>query len=226
MSFFCLRVFVATTALLAMPALAKDDYVYGPEPDWPHYNVLGEAALRAQLPDPDNWAVTWPWGYMRGGWSHKGKTRGWLTCGIMTAKTPVPGRKPSIMFVAVIDYDQVRRIDISQNMSNSLVNIHCANLAARGVIPPAGVRSAPTELAVTKLGMSFRAMPEGAYVISLTAGSVAGRAGLMPGAVITRVNGIVLAGLGAAMANVLDSDTATLRLETAAGDAIEVRRAQ
>jgi hypothetical protein len=226
MSWYRLLVFVAATALLAVPALAKDDYVYGPEPDWPHYNALGEAALRAQLPDPDNWVVSWPWGYMQGGWSHKGKTRGWLTCGIMTAKTPVPDGKSSIMFVTVIDYDQVRRIDISQKMSNSLVNIHCANLASRGFIPPASVRSAPAELTVTRLGMTVRAMPEGAYVISLSAVSAAGRAGLMPGAVITSVNGIALGGLGAAMANVLGSDTAILRLETAAGHTIEVRRAQ
>jgi hypothetical protein len=214
----------AMIALLTAPAAAKDDYVYGPEPDWPSYNALGEAALRAQLPDPDNWVVSWPWGYMQSGWSHKGKSRGWLTCGIMTAKVPVPGRKSSVMFVAVIDYGQVRRIDISQKMSNSLVNIACENLASRGMIPPASIRAAPAELEIAKLGLTIRAMPEGAYVIRTAEGSAAARAGLAAGTVITSANGIALAGLGSAMANLLDSDTKTLRVQTAAGSEIELRQ--
>jgi hypothetical protein len=96
----------AALSVIAVPSIAKEEYVYGPEPDWAHYNSLGEAALRAQLPDPDNWSVSWPYGYMQARWWHKGKTPGWLTCGIMTAKVPAPGQRSPVMFVAVIDYDR------------------------------------------------------------------------------------------------------------------------
>jgi hypothetical protein len=219
-------VLLTATALLATSAAAKDNYVYGPEPDWPSYNALGEAALRAQLPDPDNWVVSWPWGYMQSSWIHNGKTPGWVTCGIMNAKVPVPDRKSTVMFVVVIDYDKVRKIDVSQKDRNSLVNLACIDFAARGMLPPASIRPTPTELAVAKLGITIRAMPEGAYVIRTAEGSAAARAGLTAGAVITSVNGITLAGLGAAMGNVLGSDTSALRLTTAAGGEIEVRQAR
>jgi hypothetical protein len=225
----CLRsiiIAVATTVLLSTPAVAKDDYVYGPEPDWSRANALGEAALRTQLPDPDNWTVSWPWGYMQMDWSHKGRTPGWLTCGIMNAKVPVPGRQASVMFVAVIDYDQVRRIDISQKMRNSLINIACDDFVTRGMLPPASLRPAPAELEIANLGMTIRIMPEGAYVLRISEGSIADHAGLTAGTVVTSVNGIALAGLGTAMANILGSDTETLRVQTAAGSEIKLRQAQ
>jgi hypothetical protein len=216
----------ATMVSLSTPASAKDDYVYGPEPDWSRANALGEAALRTRLPDPDNWTVSWPWGYMQMDWSHKGRTPGWLTCGIMNAKVPVPGRQASVMFVAVIDYDRVRRIDISQKMPNSLINIACDDFVTRGMLPPASLRPAATELEIANLGMTIRTMPEGAYVLKTLEGSVAAGAGLTAGAVVTSVNGIALAGLGAAMANILGSNATTLRLQTAAGKAVEIRQVQ
>ena len=215
-------VLAAALTVIAVPSIAKEEYVYGPEPDWAHYNGLGETALRAQLPDPDNWSVSWPYGYMQARWWHKGKMPGWLTCGIMAAKVPAPGQRSPVMFVAVIDYDKVLMIDISQKYSNSLVNVACADFARQGKLPPASLRPAALDLAVARIGLMIRPMPEGAYVVATAAGSASNRAGLTPGTVITKANGIALAGLGEAMTKILDSETAVLTLETATGARVEV----
>jgi hypothetical protein len=215
-------VFTAAVTVIAVPSIAKEEYVYGPEPDWAHYNGLGETALRAQLPDPDNWSVSWPYGYMQARWWHKGKTPGWLTCGIATAKVPAPGQRSPVIFVAVIDYDKVLMIDISQKYSNSLVNVACADFAAQGKLPTASLRPAVQDLTVARIGLTIRPMPEGAYVVATSAGSASSRAGLMPCTVITKANGIALAGLGGAMTEILDSEAAVLTLETATGGRVEV----
>jgi S1-C subfamily serine protease len=113
-------------------------------------------------------------------------------------------------------------IDISQKYSNSLVNVACADFAKQGKLPPANLRPPVLDLSVSRIGLMIRPMPEGAYVVATTAGSASSRAGLTPGTVITRANGIALAGLGGAMTKILDSEAAVLTLETATGGRVEV----
>lgn len=212
-------------AILAAPAASKDSYVYGPAPDWSRYKALGEAAVRAKLPHPDHWTIEWPNGYIPAGWQHKGRYLGYLTCGVLRATSEGDGRYPVVNFAAVIDHDQVQTIDISTHERNSLVNVICDEFVRRGRLPPAKLMEAPQDLVVANLGLTIRAMPEGAYVVAAAAGSPAQHAGLAPGIVITSANGIKLAGLGSAMAKVLDGDAPSLTLETATGAQLEVRRA-
>lgn len=207
----------------ASAACAKDSYVYGPAPDWSRYKALGEAAVRAKLPDPDHWAVEWPNGYVQASWHPK--QPGYFTCGQLRATAPVEGGYPTVNFVAVVDHEEVKTLEISDKHSNSRINVICSALTARGRLPPAKLMEAPQEVTIASVGLTVRAMPEGAYVTAAAAGSPSQRAGLVPGMVITRANGNGLAGLGSAMAKVLDGDVPDLALETAVGEHFEVRRA-
>lgn len=215
-------------ALGCSSASAKDDYIYGPAPDWARYRQLGEAAVRAALPDPANWQVEWPNAYVKRAWNHKGSFPGYATCGVLRATAPASGHSPVTDFVIVIDHDAVKTLEISKSNS-SIVAVVCHSLVQQGVIPLASTMAtaaapAPSELPVATLGLTIRPMPEGAYVISVASGSPAAQAKLVPGTVITRANGIALAGMGDAMAKLLGADTPTLSLDTAAGGHVEIRR--
>ncbi|WP_174291244.1 hypothetical protein [Sphingomonas bacterium] len=220
--------FTALAAMLACsPASAKDDYVYGPAPDWARYRQLGEAAVRAALPDQASWEVGWPNGYVKRGWIQHGHVYGYATCGVLHAIKPVTGYDPLTDFVIVIDHDAVKTLDIS-NRSNGKVAIICRSVVQQGQMPPASMMAAPapapTALVVGLLGLEIRAAPEGAYIVSVASGSAAARAGLVPGTVLTRANGISLVGMGAAMATVLGADTPALTLDTATGGHFDIKR--
>lgn len=218
---------------LTAPATAKDTYVYGPKPDWTRYKELGEAAVRARLADPkirsrlpavDDWSIEWPNGYMEGGWRHKGRFPGYLSCGRLRAAEPVGDRYPVVNFVVVIDHDEAKTVDISGRESNSLVNVMCEALVQKGMLPSAKLMDVSPDLSVTALGLTIRSMPEGAYIVETTASLPGQRAGLAPGMVITRVNGIALGGMGPAMVKVLESDVPRLDLDTATGGRLIVER--
>ena len=78
-------------------------------------------------------------------------------------------------------------------------------------MPTASAEVAPVPNAA---GLAVHAMPEGAYIAAVTAGSIAEKAGLKPGMVITSVNAIPLAGMSEAMTRVVDAagTAATLTL--------------
>ena len=215
--------FAATALLTCASAQAKDDYVYGPEPDWSEYKVLGEAALRAQLSNPASWKVEWPYSAIQGKWKHKGSHQGYMTCGLLRIDTPVDGRAV-IQFLTVIDHGQVRIADIGQKDPKTIVNYWCGLMISKGFLRPAAQMEA-AEMSLTRLGLTIRPMPEGAYVVSADDNGPVRIAGIRSGMVLTRANGIPLAGMGSAMGRLLDGDAALWTFETAAGEQIEVRRA-
>lgn len=231
---------VCSLVILSAAALARDDYVYGPPPVWREYKTLGEAALRQRLPDPDGWAIEWPNGYKQGVWAAHGHPQGYVTCGLARAIKPFEGGHPVYPFVVVIDRGVVKNVDFEAR-PRSLPALICPSVVERGGLPTAaameatnasvptdGIRSAPTTPGdaplIVGFGMAVRPMPEGAYVTSVEAGSPAAKAGLVPGTLITRTNGIALAGLGAAMAKILSADTPELVIETVAGSHLTLRR--
>lgn len=112
------------SSMIASDGWAKK-YVYGPVPDWETYKTLADAAVRAQLPDPDNWIVTWPYGYSQAGWPGPKNVRGYLTCGLMQARVPVPNRDPVTMLTVVIDYGEVKNVDFATRQRNHRVNVIC-----------------------------------------------------------------------------------------------------
>ena len=213
----------AATAFLTFPsAQAKEDYVYGPKPGWADYKAMGEAALRAQLPNPASWKVEWPYGYVQGKWKHKGSHQGYMTCGLLRTDTPTDGRAV-IQFLTVIDHDQVRIADIGQRDPKTVVNYWCGLMISKGVLTPASERET-AELPVARLGLTIRPMPEGAYVVSAADSTPARGSGIRSGMVLIRANGISLGGMGAAMGKLLESDAPSWTFETATGESIEVRR--
>lgn len=214
---------MGAVALVAVQsANATDNHVYGPKPDWSEYKALAEAALRAKLPEAEKWRVEWPYGYMPGRWRHKGKFYGYMSCGMLRADTPVNGRA-LMQFMAVIDHGQVQIVDISTKERNSLVNVWCGELISRGFMPPAS-QIETAELPITRLGLTIRPMAEGAYVVSAADDMPARAAGIRSGTVLTRANGISLAGMGSAIGKLLESDAALWSFETATGERVEVRR--
>lgn len=227
----------ASVLSVSTPASAKRTFDYGAPPNWEEYKRLGEAALRAALPDQEKWAVEWPNCAIPYTWDHKGNYPGYMTCGIMRATAPVTKRYPVTPFIVVIDRREVTKVDIGQRASNSAVTETCTKWVATGKLPPARLMEAPvtstigpavvpaSDLPIATLGVTVRAMPEGAYVLSATPNAVGQRAGLTQGTVITSVNGIPLAGLGTAMAQVLGSNVLVMTMETATGAHIELRRA-
>lgn len=215
---------IAAAAFLACaPAQAKDDYVYGPKPDWTEYKALGEAALRAKLPNPESWRIEWPYGYLQGKWRHKGSHSGYFTCGLLRNDKPLDGRAV-IQFLTVIDHGQVRIADIGQKDPNTIVNFWCRLAFSKGVFPTVS-QIEPTEFLITKLGLTIRPMPEGAYVVSAADDAPARAAGIRSGTLLTRANGISLAGMGSAMGKLLDGDAALWSFETATGEQVEVKHA-
>ncbi|SFP84207.1 PDZ domain-containing protein [Sphingomonas rubra] len=231
---------VAMSAPATIAAAKGSDYVYGPPPEWNRYKEVAEAGVRARLPDSQNWAIEWPNGYLRTSWKHKGRFDGYVTCGIMRAIAPVTDRNPRTQFVVVVDHDAVKTVDIGQRGPRTIVNFLCDNAVATGGLPPARLMPTATnaststtaagpvvaaDVPATPSGLKLRIMPEGAYVGEVLAGSAAAKAGITPGLVITHANGIALAGMGLAMAQVVGSDVATMTIETAAGTRIDLRRA-
>jgi len=215
--------FAAAAFLTSAAAQAKEDYVYGPEPDWADYKAMGEAALRTQLPNAASWKIEWPYGYVQGKWKHKGSHQGYMTCGLLRTDTPTDGRAV-IQFLTVIDHGQVRIADIGQKDPKTVVNYWCGLMISKRVLTPAS-ESETAELPIATLGLTIRPMPEGAYVVSADDNGPVRIAGIRSGMVLTRANGIPLAGMGSAMGKLLAGDAALWTFETATGEQIEVRRA-
>jgi len=233
---------LASLVIVAAPAAAKTDYVYGPPPDWAHYKQIAEPAVRETLTDPkvqarypsiERFEIEWPNGYIRDRWDNKGDWPGYMTCGRLRAPVDSDARDRLVNFIIVIDHGAVKKVDIAKRASNDIRNQICTDWVARGKFPPAQLMetaAAPAAAAadvadlsdMRVLGMTISVMPEGAYVLDAPAGSAGRNAGLAPGVVIVRVNGIALAGMGAAMTKLLRSDAARLDLETATGEHVVV----
>ena len=211
----------------SVSAKAKSDYVYGPPPDWVTYKTLGEAAVRKTLPATASWSVEWPNGYIATGWAHGTRVEGYMTCGTLRATTAINGRYPSYPFAIVIDRGEVKTVDYELNMRNNGARFICDALVSHGVLPPAdlmahgsvvsGQASQQQQTTIAALGLTVTAVPQGLYVATVAAQSTAAAAGLAPGMVITRANGITLAGLGNTAVTVFGTGTTPVAIETAAG---------
>ena len=219
------RLIMAITAFAAIPAWSAEPGDLGPRPDWTRYRALGEAAVRAQLADPQNWSFEWPNGYADIGTRPTSPWHGWTTCALMRAATPVRDRSPVTQFIVVVDHDQVRNIKISARQGNTMVNMACGQAVRSGRLPPASLMSTvvatgmetAAPVSIASIGIDVRPTADGAYVDTVASGSPAASAGLLPGMVITGVNGIALAGMGTAMTRILASDQGRFDIQVATG---------
>jgi hypothetical protein len=197
-------------------------YAYGPAPSWDRYRAIAEASIRDRMIDPESARITWMGGYFKG--DHKPalapRYSGYVACGTVNAKNRMGGYTGVSSFIVVIDYDRVLLLDIERT-DRGFAGAACEEYALRQMLPPLSraERAAPSEveagsgthapasaqLTSTISGLTLRAMPDGAYISGVAAGSLAAIAGLTPGMVIASVNAIPLSGMGDAMLKVVEA---------------------
>ncbi|KPF79491.1 PDZ domain-containing protein [Novosphingobium sp. AAP93] len=187
---------VGATLIAAGPALAKKEeptpYVYGPAPEWSQFTALAEAAIRAQLIDPDSAKFEWPNGYKQGFFKpfFSRRINGYVTCGLVNSRNRMGGYVGRTYFVVVEDNGAVLYSEIGKGDGVDMLSTTCASAS----LPPAPTAVAPSAPA---LGVEVFATAEGAAISAVTPGSLGDAAGLKPGMVVTKVNGIAIKGMSA-----------------------------
>lgn len=208
--------------LLAIPSLAlaakkeEPPYPYGPTPAWQSFRSLSEAAILARLVDPNSAKINWLSGPHKSVYKPllERRVHGYVACGTVNARNRMGGYTGAQTFVVVIDFDRVLYVDID-NRPTGLVTENCMAALSSGALPPVPDEAAPQPISgqlaadaadpTTAIGLSLRAMPEGAYVSAVAPGSAADRTGLKPGMVITTVNAIPLKDMGEAMLKIVEA---------------------
>lgn len=199
-------VIAGATLAVSAPANAKKEeapYNYGPPPEWQHFKQLAENAIRARLVDPDSAKFEWPNGYKQTAFKPflEPRVYGYATCGLVNSRNRMGGYVGRTFFAVVIDYDHVVYAAIGDSSGFDFTNETCT----KSVFPPppggiaytdAGPEIVPggTPPHAGVLGASFSAIPLGAVVDSVEAGSPAEKAGLKPASVVVKVNGISIKG--------------------------------
>jgi hypothetical protein len=197
---------------------------YGPAPEWSRFQQLAEDAIKSHLVDPDSVRFTWSSGYHQGGYRPGFKTvTGYVACGTFNARNRMGGYNGADTFLVVIDYDRVLYVQTAS--ADDQIAQTCADGIRTGLLPPVPIVAAkPTAAAETTAGLVLQAMPDGAYVASVTAGSPAAAAGLKPGMVIGSVNGIGLAGLGENMTRLIDAASGDVTLTIIGGTTVKMHQ--
>lgn len=197
-------------------------YEYGPAPDWARYVELTEQTIRSTMFDPEAAKFQWPHGYVRNYFRPflSRPVYGYVTCGFVNGRNRFGAYVGDAWFVVVIDRDKVVYSQIGKGGGNDLLGDACRKGAFPPAPAPAAVAPAP---AATPMGLSLMAVPDGAYVSASAPGSPGQRAGVVPGMVIVRINGISLKGLPvSAVTQILGGVTGPATLEVAGGAAIKV----
>ncbi len=209
-------------ALFALPGVAsaaekeEPPYPYGPTPTWQSFRSLSEAAILARLVDPDSAKISWLSGPHKSVYKPllERRVHGYVACGTVNAHNRMGGYTGAQTFLVVVDFDRVLYVDID-NRPTGLVTENCMTAMRAGVLPP--VPDEPTSQQISggtvagaanptsDIGLSLRAMPEGAYISAVASGSAADRTGLKPGMVIAAVNAIPLKDMGDAMLKVVEA---------------------
>lgn len=215
---------IAAALLSAGTVMAKERPapVYGPAPDWQAYRERAERAIISRLIDPDSAKISWLGGYYQGEFKPvlRPRTSGYVACGLVNAKNRMGGYTGDHSFVVVIDYDQLRYLEIDDS-EKGFVAAQCLAAMQKGLFPPVpSTPAAATPASAT--GLTLRAMPEGAYVSAVTAGSPAEKAGIRPGMVIETINAISLQNMGEAMIKVVDAARSGASLGLVGGKIIKM----
>jgi PDZ domain len=217
------KIFLISAFMLCLPtatlqAAGKGDADAGQRPDWETYKQIGTAALKASLIDPESARIEWPYVAVSGTLkAFLGKKRsGFFTCGLVNAKNRMGGYTGSAFFLIMIKNNQVVSLDIGQAGQIDTASASCPDYIKKGVFPVAANLAAnvpaPAQ-AEPSLGLIIRAVPEGAYVSRVGAGTAAERAGLIPGMVISAINNVQLRGFDdAAIIRVFEASQGGLSL--------------
>jgi hypothetical protein len=217
------KILFISALMLCLPnaslhAAGREDADAGQRPDWEAYKQIGTAALKASLLDPESARIEWPYVAVSGTLkAFLGKKRsGFFTCGLVNAKNRMGGYTGSAFFLIMIKNNQVVSLDVGQAGQIDTASASCPDYIKKGVFPLAAnlAAKAPTPAqAEPSLGLTIRAVPEGAYVSRVGAGTAAERAGLVPGMVISAINNLQLRGF---------DDAAIIRLFEASEGALSL----
>lgn len=179
---------------------------YGPAPDWERFKELAEREIRIRLVDPDSAKFIWHLGYYKGRWKPflEPSVYGYVACGYVNGRNRMGGYAGSSNFAIVIRNDQVVWAGIGKPSGQDMLSQVCLHFSTHGVFPPASTMAstqAPRLAEVrpeSPFGFTVSPVPDGAYVATVLPTSVAEKAGLKPGMVISHLNGVGLKGLDAA----------------------------
>lgn len=98
--------------------------------------IAGEAAVKAQLVDPNSAEFEWPYGFILGTWKPflAKRVTGYWTCGRVNARNRMGGYAGSAVFVVVLSEDgDARFVDIAEG-KYPLVETQCSKSAS--LLPP------------------------------------------------------------------------------------------
>lgn len=187
----------------------------GETPAWERFKQIGIASLRSSLIDPDSAKVEWP--YVAIGGSLKapfGKRRtGFFTCGLVNAKNRMGGYTGTTFFLIMIRNGALVSLDIGGIDQIDTATVSCSDFVKKGMFPLVANIAVATPPNEPTLGFLIKAVPDGAYISSVNTGSPADAAGLVPGMVISAVNGIQLKGFDdSAIVRVVQATVGTIKL--------------
>jgi hypothetical protein len=189
----------ALMGITASPVLAKaPPHEYGPPPDWSVYKAMAEEAVRANLRDPDSAKFRWVMGYAQGN-SHNflfPQKFGYGACGLVNARNSFGGYVGETAFYVMIDNGRVEGVNLDRQ-PGGIVEQECgADIARMKFLPlPADTDVAPKDASEDVAGLRLTTVPDGAYVSGVAATGAAAKAGIKPGMVIERLNGLSIKGL-------------------------------
>lgn len=210
--------------ITAGPVHAKKEapapYVYGPPPAWTQFKQLAEAAVRARLVDPDSAKFEWPHGYKKGFYKPflSARVNGYVTCGLVNSRNRLGGYVGRTYFVVVEDNGAIAYLEIGDGGGGDMLSNSCVN--ADLPLPPADAVGTGQ---ASSLGVDFLPTTEGAAISAVTTGSLGDGAGLKPGMVVAKINGIEVKGMSADMLRqLLAGIDGTATLELISGAIIKV----
>lgn len=225
---YALLIMAASQASAKAPEVSIDP---GPPPaSFEDFKNLATPALLKGFFDPSAAQITWDRGLASGYWKpiFSKKIPGWFTCGMVNGKNRFGGYVGAVRFVAVYYQGRIVFSEVGTPGSFDIVGIGCQKAIDSGLLPPAGLStvSAPAlDPAVPRMGVEFAAVPDGAYVRSIEPDSPAQRAGLVPGMVVSHVNGVPLKGFDlATMGKILQARADALTLTVIGKGDLVVRK--
>jgi membrane-associated protease RseP (regulator of RpoE activity) len=207
----------------------------GPRPTDQEFVQKTTESLLSSFFDPSAAIVQWPNGLAGGWWKPflSKKIPGWFTCGRVNGKNRMGGYVGFHSFVAVMRDGAVVYTEVGSG-DYDMLEAQCQKAISNGVIPtvplvtetPTLVTPSPPAAGFAPLlGFAFADDPDGVRIDAVTPGSVAEAAGLKPGTILQKVNGVSLASLDfATKLKLLEATDAGATLLTADGGEVLMKR--
>lgn len=187
---------------MAAPAATPAIVGYGATPTFQDAVAISERAVRARLIDPDSAKFEWPYNFVGGTLKALfGRTRaGFWSCGLLNSRNRMGGFAGQSWVLVMLRDGAISSIDIGESEQVDAASVTCANAMKRGLLPlaPAAAQQVtqPPAAPVTTMpppgpmGVVVQPSPIGVLIVSVSPGSIADKAGMKPGTVISAVNGV------------------------------------